>query len=145
MPGRRGDSPEVVGRQARRADDMDDARLRGERGEFQRGGRRRKIQDAVGLQNGGERLGGNRNAGLAGAGEQSRILSKRGRVRTLQRACENRARGLVDRADQHPPHPSGGAGYNEPHVGHVHPLGAREARPVRRTRFSRAAGRHSLQ
>ena len=81
MARRRGDLRLVVGGQAGRADDMDDARLRGELGEGDGRGGRGEVEDAVGLGEGRERIVGERDAVRREAGEFAGILADLRRAR----------------------------------------------------------------
>ena len=65
----------VGGRQAGGADDMDDARLRGKAGIGDGRGRRGKVDQAICLRHGGERVGGDDDAELPGTRKQARVLS----------------------------------------------------------------------
>ena len=73
------------GRAAGRADDMDDARLRGVAGEFD--GRRRhgEVEHAVGLGEGRQRIVGDRHVDRADAGDLAGILAEMRRAGALDR------------------------------------------------------------
>ena len=109
----------VVGRAAGGADDMDDARLRGIAGEFDRRGRRGEIEHAVGLGEGRQRIVGDRHADACRAGELAGILAEMRRAGALDRAGDARARHGVDGADQRLAHAAGRAHHDQPHVAHA--------------------------
>ena len=48
----------------------------------------------------------------------ARVLTERRRTRTLQRADQRYAGRLADSRDEHSSHATGGAGHDQPHVGH---------------------------
>ena len=54
----------------------------------------------------------------ADAGEQAGVRAERRRALAFDRGGERHARCLGDRLDQHPSHAPGGAGDDQPHVGH---------------------------
>ncbi len=95
---------EIVRRQAGGADHVDDAGLGGEFGVEHRRGRRREVEDAVGLGEDGQRIVGDRDAPRRQPGEHARILAERRRPLALDRAGERAALGAGHGLDQHPPH-----------------------------------------
>ena len=121
MAGGRGDLLLVVGGQAGGADDVDDARLRGELGEGDGRGGDGEVEDAVGLGEGLDRLVGDRDAVRREPGEEAGVLADLGRAGALDRGGEGDAGGRVDDAHQRPPHLPGGADHHQPHVGHRSP------------------------
>ncbi len=110
----------VIRRAAGRADDVHDARLRRKAGEFHRGGGRREIEDAFGLDEGFERLVGNGDPHRAGTGKLAGIAADKRRAGPLDRGMKAHAGGLVNDPDQCLAHTAGRADHNELHVRFVH-------------------------
>ena len=97
---------------------MDDPRLGREFGEGDGRGRGGEVEDAIGADEGGERVGAKRDAVRSDAGEFAGVAADFRRVGPLDRCLQHRSRRLGDHPDQRPPHPSGGADDDELHVGH---------------------------
>ena len=70
--------------ESRRADDMRDARLRGEHRHRHRDGGGREIEDAVGMHDRLQRIGGDGHAVLADAGQHAAVAAERGRAVALE-------------------------------------------------------------
>ncbi len=83
MAGRGFELCEVFRGESRRADDMDDAGLGGKGGEFDAGSRRGEIDNAVGSNNGGERIARDFDTAGAKFGEKAGVLAERRRLRRL--------------------------------------------------------------
>jgi len=116
---RRGsDLSEVGFGQAGGADDMGDARLSGERRHLDARRRGGEIDHAVGLERRRQRVVADQDSTRADAGEQPGVRPQRRRAVPLDRRGERHAWRLGDRLDQHPSHAPGGAGDDQPHVGH---------------------------
>ena len=118
---RRGDELRlVVGRKPGGADDMDDARLRGEVGEERRvAAGVGEVEDAVGL---GEEAGAGRRLiampfGPSPASSPESLPSSGVPPRSTAPASVTPSR-RGDDADERPPHPAGGAGNDQSHVAH---------------------------
>ncbi len=78
-----------------------------------------EVEHAFRLGEDGQRIGGDRHAGLGDASEQPGVLADLGCALALDRAGQRRAFRLGNDAHQRPPHASGGADNDEPHVAHV--------------------------
>ena len=78
----------VAGGEPGGADDVDDARLRRELGEGERRGRHGEVEHAVGRGEDRQRVGGDRDAALAHAGERARVRADLRRVGPLDGAGE---------------------------------------------------------
>ena len=98
----------VVGRKARRAQHMDDAGLGGIAGMDDAGGRRREIDQRVGLGNERQRIGREGDAQRRKPRQRAGILAELGRARPLARPREHAARRLRNLAHQGAAHPAGG-------------------------------------
>ena len=108
----------VGGREAGRADDMDEARLRRQRGKCERRSGRGKIEHAVDLGEHGMRLVGDGDAKRLQAGHLADVAADRRRALGLDAAGDQAARRL----DQHPrqrlAHAPGGSQHGNLHVAH---------------------------
>ena len=104
--------------QAGGADDMGDARLGGQRRHLdaRRGGG--EIDDSVGGERRRQRVVADHDPARADAGDEAGVRAERRRALAFDRGGERHARRLGDRLDQHPSHAPGGAGDDQPHVGH---------------------------
>ena len=96
---------------------MDDARLRGQRGEFERGFRHGKIDQRIGILDDGERVRARLYAERRGKpGQRSEIGSDMGRAFRLDTAREGKPLRLGDEADQRPAHAAARARHGDPDV-----------------------------
>ncbi len=114
-----GDLRLVVAREARGADDVDDARLRGELGDAEGHGRRGEIEHTVGRGEDGQGIGGNRHAARADPSERAGVGADLRRVGPLDRAGQRHALGLGNDADERPPHAPCGADDRQLHLVHA--------------------------
>ena len=108
----------VGGRQAGRADDMDDARLRRQRGEGEGRSGRGEIEHAVDRREHGMRIVADGDAERRQAGHLADVAAESGRALGLDAAGHRAARRL----DQHPrqrlAHAPGGSQHGNLHVAH---------------------------
>jgi hypothetical protein len=104
--------------QTRRADHVNDSRLRGERREPDSRRRRGEIKYSVRADDGCESVAADRDAHLAAAGEQPRVLADGNRSWLLDRAGEVGAWRLPDDLDEDAAHAAGRSGNDEPHIAH---------------------------
>ncbi len=108
---RRGrDLGEVALAETSGSDDMGDARLRCEPGQFDARRRGGEIDHAVGVEHRRQRFVDHQNPARRDAGEQARVGPERRRALAFERRRERHAWRLGDRFDQHPAHAPRGAG-----------------------------------
>ena len=108
----------ILGGKPGRADDVDDARLRGELGKGDGRRRRGEVEDAIDAGEGGS---GSSPIGTPFGprpASSPASLADLGGAGPLDRAGEPDARRFGDDADQRPPHAAGGADDDKAHVGH---------------------------
>ena len=106
MARRRFDLGLVFGREPGRADDMDDARLRGQRRGLKACGGHGEIEHALDLREQRQRIGHDGHANMAHARDLARILADYGRARPLDRARDLAPFGFMHKADEFAPHPA---------------------------------------
>jgi hypothetical protein len=109
-------------RQSRRANNVNDARLRRERSKLDARSRCGEVDNAIGIDDGLQRVVGDRHANRRQAGHHARILAERIAAGSLQRRGNRNTGHFPDRAHKHPAHAAGRAHDDEPHVGHSAPL-----------------------
>gem|GEM_PF-6811376 len=105
----------VFGQATCGADYMDDARLGGKRGKFGGGLRRGEVDDAVGIEEGGERVVGHGNLDVSEPGKLAGIAADEVRALPLDCCVQLHAFGRLDHADQCLAHPTAGTHHDEFH------------------------------
>lgn len=111
----------VLARASGRADDVDDARLRGEAGKGDAGCRRGEVDDAFGMEKRGERIVGHGNADRAEPGDLAGILADEGGAGTRDCSMQGYAISGVDEPDQSLSHAARRANHHQLHriVAHI--------------------------
>src|ERR1700732_2963825 len=104
--------------QTRRADHVNDSRLRGERGEPDGRWRGGEIENSVRARDGCESVAADWDTHLAAAGEQPGVLADRDGIRLFYRTREVGARRLPNDLDEDAPHAPGRSCDDEPHIAH---------------------------
>ena len=112
---------DIVGRKAGRADDMDDARLRGERGEFDvaAGAVKSRIPSAFATASSG--IVGDRDAISPTPASKPASWPSAIEPGRSSAPCSVTPGVFVNRLHEHAAHPPGGAGDDQPHLAHDGP------------------------
>ena len=124
VPGRGFDARLVLLREARRADDVNDARLRRQRGEFDSCRRHGKVDQRVGILDERERIGRCLDAeGFGEPRQRAEIAPQMRRTFSLEAARQREAVRFGDEADECPAHAAARSRHGNLHVlAHLRPV-----------------------